>query len=106
MLSDFLHKHEIDIIFLQEVTQPTLHTLRGYAAHTNVGTNGRGTAVITREHYTLNNIVRLPSGKGMAAEFQGLWLVNVYTPSGAERAQEREVSSTWTCLNSRSKHHL
>ena len=91
MLGDFLHKHEIDIIFLQEVTQPILHTLRGYAAHTNVGTNGRGTAIVTREHYTLNNIVRLPSGRGMAADFQGLWLVNVYAPSGAERKQEREV---------------
>jgi exonuclease III len=91
MLGDFLHKHEIDIIFLQEVTQPTLHTPWGYAAHTNVGTNGRGTAIVTREHYALNNIVRLPSGRGMAAEFQGLWLVNVYAPSGAERKQEREV---------------
>ena len=48
MLGDFLHKQEIDIIFLQEVTQPILHTLRGYAAHTNVGTNGRGTAIVTR----------------------------------------------------------
>jgi len=27
----------------------------------------------------------------MAADFQGLWLVNVYAPSGAERKQEREV---------------
>jgi exonuclease III len=91
MLGDFLHKNEINIIFLQEVTQPILHTRQGYAAHTNVGTNGRGTAIVTREHYTLNNIVRLPSGSGMAADFQGLWLVNVYAPSGAERKQEREV---------------
>jgi len=90
LLGDLLHKHEIDIIFLQ-VTQPILHTLRGYAAHTNVGTNGRGTAIVTREHYTLNNIVRLPSRRGIAEDFQGLWLVNVYAPSGAERKQEREV---------------
>jgi hypothetical protein len=69
MLGEFLHKHEIDIIFLQEVTQPILHTLRGYAAHTNVGTNGRGTAIVTSEHYMLNNIVHLPSGRGMAADF-------------------------------------
>jgi exonuclease III len=90
MLGDFLHKHEIDIIFLQEVTQPILHTLQGYAAHTNVGTIGRGTAIVTREHYTLNNIVRLPSGRGMTADFEGLWLVNVYASSGATRKQERE----------------
>jgi exonuclease III len=88
MLDDFLHKHEIDIIFLQEVTQPILHTLQEY---TNVGTNVRGTAIVTRTHYTLNNIVRLPSGRGMAANFQGLWIVNVYAPSGAEWKQERDV---------------
>jgi exonuclease III len=91
MLGDFLHKREIDIIFLQEVMQPTLHTLWGYAAHTYVGTNGRGTVIVTRQHYTLNNIVHLPSGRRIAAEFQGLWLVNVYAPSGTKRKQEREV---------------
>jgi exonuclease III len=91
MLGDFLHKHEIDIIFLQEITQPNLHTLQGYTAHTNVWTNGRGSAVVTREHYTLNNIVHLPSGRGIAAEFQVLWLLNVYTPSGPERKTERKV---------------
>jgi len=90
MLGDFLHKHEIDIIFLQ-VTQPILNTLRAYAAHTNVGTNGRSTAIVTRKHYTLNNIVRLPSERGIVADFQGLWLVNIYAPSAAERKQEREV---------------
>jgi len=27
----------------------------------------------------------------MATDFQGLWLVNVYAPTGAERKQDREV---------------
>jgi exonuclease III len=53
--------------------------------------DGRGTAIVTREYYTLNNIVRLPSGRRMAAEFQWVRLVNVYAPSGAERKQERKV---------------
>jgi hypothetical protein len=96
MLGDFLHKHEIDIIFLQEVTQPILRTPWGYAAHTNVGINGRDTAIVTREQYTLNNIVRLPSGRGMAAEFQGLWLVHRREQKGNKRGR---LSSTWTCLS-------
>jgi exonuclease III len=91
MLSDFLHRHEIDITLLQEVTLPCLSTLLGYVAHTNVGTNGRGTAIVTRENLMLNNIVRLPSARGMAADFQGLRLVNVCAPSGAEKKQEREA---------------
>jgi exonuclease III len=99
MLGDFLHKHVIDIIFLQEVTQPILHTLRGYAAHTNVGTNGRATAIVTGEHYTLNNIVCLPSGRGMAADFQGLWLFNVYAHRGQKGNKRGRSSSTLTYPN-------
>jgi len=39
----------------------------------------------------IQNIVRLPTGRGIAAEFQGVLLVNIYAPSGAERRQEREA---------------
>jgi exonuclease III len=91
MLGAFLYRQEIDIILLQEVTLPSLDTPVGYKAYTNVGTNGCGTAIVTRDNLTLHNIVRLPSGRGIAAEFQGLWLVNVYAPSGAEKKQERET---------------
>ena len=35
--------------------------------------------------------MRLPSGRGITADFQGLWPVNVYAPSGAERKPDREV---------------
>jgi exonuclease III len=64
--------------------------LRSYTAHTNTGTNRRGTAVLTRDHLFLTNIVRLPTGRGIAADLQGVWLVNIYAVSGAEERQERE----------------
>jgi len=50
MLGEFMRKQEIDFIFLQEVTQPKLHTIRGYAAYTNIRKNRRDTAKSTTEH--------------------------------------------------------
>ena len=90
MLEDFMRKQEIDNYILQEVTQPMFDTFRGDAAYTNIGTTRRGTAILTREHMPLTNIVRLPTGRVMAAEIQAVWLVNIYAPSGTERRQERE----------------
>jgi len=68
MLEDFMRKQGINVIFLQEVAQPIFDTFREYAAYTNMGTTGRGTAIMTREHMPLTNIVRLPTVRGMAAE--------------------------------------
>jgi exonuclease III len=89
MLEDFLKKQEIDIILLQEITKPVFEDIRGFVAQTNIGTTGRGTAILSRDQLQLTNIVRLPTGRGMAASFQNLTLVNIYVPSGAER-RERE----------------
>ena len=57
--------------------------------HTKIGTTGRGTTILSRDQLQLTNIVRLPTGRGMAARFQNVILVNIYAPSGAER-RERE----------------
>jgi exonuclease III len=49
MLEDFLHKQEIDILLLQLVTQHDFDVNRGYNAYIKVGTQRRGTAMLTRE---------------------------------------------------------
>jgi len=77
MLQDFLHKQEIDILLLQEVTQHDVDIIRGYNAHVNVGTHRRGTTMLTREQISLTNITRLTSGRGMAPSYRGVWLVNI-----------------------------
>jgi len=33
----------------------------------------------------------MPSGRGIATTLQGVWLVNIYAPSGAEKKQGREA---------------
>jgi hypothetical protein len=48
MLEYFVRQHEIDFLFLQEVTQPKFDNLRGYTAYTNIGTNLRRTAILAR----------------------------------------------------------
>jgi exonuclease III len=40
MLDDCVRQHEIDFLFLQEVTQPKPDNLRGHKAYTNIGTEG------------------------------------------------------------------
>jgi exonuclease III len=90
MFEDFVRRNEIDLLFLQEVTQPKFDNLRGYKAYTSIGTNRRGTAILTREHLSLTRTVSLPWGRGMAASFEGVRLINIYAPSGAEKRQERE----------------
>ena len=90
MLNEFMHKQEIDIILLQEVTHTDFESIRGYKTHFNIGINKRGTAMLRKEQISLTNITRLPSGRGMAACYQGIWLVNIYAPFGTANRQERE----------------
>jgi exonuclease III len=90
MLEDFVRQHEIDFLFLQEATQPKFDNLRRYKEYTNIGTNRRGTAILTREHLPLTRTASLPSGRGIAASFKVVRLINIYALSGAEKRQERE----------------
>jgi len=90
MLEGLLCQQEIDIALLQEVTSNNIQRLRGYTTHVNEGTEKRGTAIVTREGLSITDIKRLPSGRGLAANYDGLWILNLYAPSGAEKKAERE----------------
>jgi exonuclease III len=71
MLDEFLHEQDIDIMLLQEVTDPNLNAINRYKAHVNQGKEGRATDILAKEGLTISNIKRLPSGSGMAAVFNG-----------------------------------
>jgi exonuclease III len=89
MLEEFLRKQEIDILLLQEVVIPDLDMLKDYTACVNVGTDMRGTAMVVKDPVTLTDVKKLPSGRGIFASVSGVWFVNVYAPSEAERKRER-----------------
>ena len=46
--------------------------------------------MLTKEQISLTNITRLPSGRGKAACYQGIRLVNIYAPSSTANRQERK----------------
>jgi exonuclease III len=46
-LEELIHKHYLDWVFLLDVTANKLSNLRGYSTYINIGTEGRGTAIIT-----------------------------------------------------------
>jgi exonuclease III len=50
----------------------------------------RGTAILAKGEL-LTKINRIPTGRAIAAEFNGIRIVNVYAPSG--RAQGRNESA-------------
>jgi len=92
MLEEFLHKHDIEIALLQEITHPDLSTLRNYNAHINQGTEGRGAAILTKAEITVTNTKSLPLGRRIASIINGTWIINIYAPSGVEKkGRERKI---------------
>jgi exonuclease III len=57
-----------------------------------------GTAFLAREGIQLDHIAASPTGRVMAATFQGVLLLNVYAPSGTTMRAEREKFSTQNYL--------
>jgi exonuclease III len=90
MLEELLWKQSIDVALLQEVTTKNITNIRGYTTYLNEGTTNRGTALVTKEGINVTSIKRIPTGRGMAAHINNMWIINVYAPSGAERKVERE----------------
>jgi exonuclease III len=90
MLHDFLRYHDIDVLFLQEVTHSDLGDFPGYVTHTNVGTTLRRTAFVTRLDPPVKNITKLTTGRGMAVGCMRMTFINIYAPSGTAKQAERE----------------
>jgi len=67
MLGDFLHRHDVDFALLQEVTNVNIINIRGYKITENIGTTGRGAAMLSKVDLQLHRIKRLPTGRGIAA---------------------------------------
>ena len=85
LLGEFLFQNDIDIALLQEVTTNNLTSICNYTVFDNIGTDGRGTAILAKPGINLTEVKRLPSGRGIAASFFGTKIVNIYAPSGAEK---------------------
>jgi exonuclease III len=56
MLGDFLPNQNNDVICIQEVSTSAINNIANYNTLLNIGTEGRGTAIITKEACSLSNI--------------------------------------------------
>jgi exonuclease III len=88
MLEDFLHSNEIDLICLQEITN-SINMIRNNSVRINIGPEGRGTAILIKDCYTLTDIQYMPTGRGITAFFNGVKILNLYAPSGSEKNERK-----------------
>ena len=80
----------MDIALLQEVTPGNNITFSGYQSHVNIGTSGRGTAILAKSELPMHRIERIPSGRGIVAYYGNICILNIYAPSGSSNRRERE----------------
>jgi len=90
MLTDYIRRHGIDIVLLQEVIDPEILNMHGYEVYYNIGSETRGTAMVVRSDTMLTKINKTPSGRAIAAEYNGWHIINIYAPSGTAKRAERE----------------
>ncbi|KAK3908766.1 Transposon TX1 uncharacterized 149 kDa protein [Frankliniella fusca] len=83
-----IRREKADIVCLQEVRAPFLG-VPGFKEITNVGTAGRGTAVLVRDNLDMIEERRLPSGRATAVKVSDVTIVNIYAPAGSQGRQER-----------------
>jgi exonuclease III len=91
MLQHFVHVNDIDLLCVQEVNTNNIQMIRNYTTQNNIGTEGRGTAFIYKDIYTLTDVRIMSSGRGIMATFNGIRIVNIYAHSGTSRKAERET---------------
>jgi exonuclease III len=90
MLNPFIRIHNFDVLLLQEVAHPFPIVINGYQVFYNIGTNRRGTAILSRDTIPLTNISKLPTGRAIATSLATLLIINVYAPSSTSKRAERE----------------
>jgi exonuclease III len=90
MLTDFIRKHAFDILLIQEVSSTESLNVSSYETYLNIGSSMRGTAIMAGREVRLTNVIKLPSGRAIAADYKGIQLINIYAPSGTARKTERE----------------
>jgi len=88
MLLDFIRRHDLDFVFIQEVTDLVILNVTGYTTYLNMGTNMRGTDILERDDFLLTNVNSQPTGRAIAADNNGIRLINVY--AGTARRADRE----------------
>jgi exonuclease III len=90
MLTEYIRRHGLDIVFRLEIIDPALLPMPGYDIYYSIATDLRGTPILARNDILLMNINKLTSERAIAAECKGLYIVNIFAPTGKAKRKERE----------------
>ena len=90
MLDDFLHRHDVDITLLQEVTNGDRLVVKAVNPSLMSAHWGGGTAILHTLHLQLHKLKRIPTVRGIAAYLGNICLVNIYAPSGTASRTDRQ----------------
>jgi hypothetical protein len=94
ILENFLWTQETDIALLQEVRCPQLDSIRRYTGYIKFGVEKQGTAILAKYVIILTDIRFLPSGRGIAIKYNGIWFIKV--PRGC--SQHCVLTGPYECL--------
>jgi hypothetical protein len=71
MLAEFIYNQDLDIVFLQEVTCPEITAIQQYTAHTNLGSEGQGTTILTKDGLRVDHVKRIPLAEVLPRTYKG-----------------------------------
>lgn len=91
ILSDFVHRHEIEILLLHEVSTEKVSHITGYTTHLNIGDSECYMSILVKEDLELTRVRSLASGRALAAVYASVGLVNIYEPPGTSQRQACET---------------
>jgi hypothetical protein len=80
LLEDFLHRNDIDLMCIQEITNINIKEIKHYEAHVNIGEKGRRMALLVKEAYILSDVWHMQSGRGISANFHGVQILSMLLP--------------------------
>jgi exonuclease III len=109
MMIEYIKRHDLDIVLVQEMSKDGLVDTNGYNVYYNVGPDMRGTAIMVKQKYLLTNITKIPLGRAIAADFREYRFVKIYAPSGTSKRAEREIffnKQLPECLYTHAKHFI
>lgn len=90
LLKDFIYEHNIDIVFLQEVSYNDFAFVSSHNALVNVSVDRKGTAILIRKSFSYSDFIFDPSGRILSVVVNGVNYINIYAQSGSDKKRERD----------------
>ena len=96
MLLDFI-RHDLDFVFLHEMSDPAILTVTGYTTYLNIEANMRVTAILAKHDFPLTNGSSLRRGEQSPKIITAFVLLMSTHPQARPEEQEGIVSLIPSC---------